>query len=522
MNTNETVLEEAIRIVNGERAQDYGDSNAMLERIVTLWEPILEECIYSGADGRHYLSINPRHVALCLIQLKVARELYSPKRDNAVDIAGYAEILSRASAKEMAECESHSAPPTIPAAAKITVGEAIGEFLTEDCPQGTNPVRWAMLDDFFLSYGSGNWGVAEADEAAFLSALAEAGIHEKRGCTNIRMHYDLAFAPENNGIFLSWDEPKTDSPNAETDFENPKCQATEVKCEATEVKCEATFSSVANFGGLDTGIEPAYPDNTDNGERRRKTDSTTEEAPPADAKSEATPKFKTGDRVRLVGGTKGNRRRGLKIGSVGTVLEDHRLPHIEWDGFDDGHCGPFNDDSNSCWAVHEDHLELVDEPVEAAVAAPGFVGNARRLEYRDAPEPAAPSSESKLDAGRDYRVRGLVTALGAPYDTVAAELKDWNLKPWGLPMRWPRPATRIEFIDRAAFEALLPRLRAGDRVRFSTSGYARSNLRPGKTGTIIEQLTPGVFMVRPDDEPKDSQGWMFEEAELVFVARGEG
>jgi hypothetical protein len=37
--------------------------------------------------------VSPMQVALCLIQLKVAREVHAPKRDNLVDIAGYARVM---------------------------------------------------------------------------------------------------------------------------------------------------------------------------------------------------------------------------------------------------------------------------------------------------------------------------------------------------------------------------------------------------------------------------------------------
>lgn len=77
---SETVLEEASRIVNGDRAADYGDAQASFDRIAALWAAILG------------VPVTAKQVALCLIQLKVSRACTSDKRDNWVDIAGYAQL----------------------------------------------------------------------------------------------------------------------------------------------------------------------------------------------------------------------------------------------------------------------------------------------------------------------------------------------------------------------------------------------------------------------------------------------
>lgn len=79
---SESVLEEAARIVNGDRAADYGDAQASFDRIAALWAPILG------------VPVTAKHVALCLIQLKVSRACTSDKRDNWVDLAGYAQLGS--------------------------------------------------------------------------------------------------------------------------------------------------------------------------------------------------------------------------------------------------------------------------------------------------------------------------------------------------------------------------------------------------------------------------------------------
>lgn len=78
----ETVLQEAERIINGERRSDYGDVRESFEQIAALWSIVI------GA------TVTAEHVALCMIQLKIARTLNGWQRDSIVDIAGYAGCLA--------------------------------------------------------------------------------------------------------------------------------------------------------------------------------------------------------------------------------------------------------------------------------------------------------------------------------------------------------------------------------------------------------------------------------------------
>lgn len=85
------VLEEADNIINGQRRDDYGGPMESFTRIAKLWEPILG------------IEISPYDVALCLIQLKVARAVNGMQRDSVVDIAGYAgciELMKREEGEE--------------------------------------------------------------------------------------------------------------------------------------------------------------------------------------------------------------------------------------------------------------------------------------------------------------------------------------------------------------------------------------------------------------------------------------
>lgn len=77
----ESILHEAHRLVHGDRGEDYGHPYDDFSRTARIWSAIL------GVD------VTPQQVALCMIGLKISREVHRPKRDNRTDIAGYAETL---------------------------------------------------------------------------------------------------------------------------------------------------------------------------------------------------------------------------------------------------------------------------------------------------------------------------------------------------------------------------------------------------------------------------------------------
>lgn len=77
---SESILMEAERIVNGERKDAYGDARLSFDNIATGWEVILGS------------KVSGRQVALCMAWLKICRESNSHKRDNLVDLAGYAHL----------------------------------------------------------------------------------------------------------------------------------------------------------------------------------------------------------------------------------------------------------------------------------------------------------------------------------------------------------------------------------------------------------------------------------------------
>lgn len=75
----ESILQEAERLINGEKRTDYGPVQESFQRIADGWSMIL--------NG---YNVTPKQIALCMIWLKISRELEKDKRDNWVDMAGYA------------------------------------------------------------------------------------------------------------------------------------------------------------------------------------------------------------------------------------------------------------------------------------------------------------------------------------------------------------------------------------------------------------------------------------------------
>lgn len=74
---DETIATEAVGLVSGDRQKAYGHPSKNFEDIARLWSVIL------GVE------VTPAQVGMCMIQVKLAREIFVPKRDNLVDAVGY-------------------------------------------------------------------------------------------------------------------------------------------------------------------------------------------------------------------------------------------------------------------------------------------------------------------------------------------------------------------------------------------------------------------------------------------------
>lgn len=76
-----SVLSEAGDLVYGPRGEDYGHPFDDFKRTAKMWSAILG------------IEIRAEQVGMCMIALKLSRQCNKPKRDNLIDIAGYAATI---------------------------------------------------------------------------------------------------------------------------------------------------------------------------------------------------------------------------------------------------------------------------------------------------------------------------------------------------------------------------------------------------------------------------------------------
>jgi|TARA_R100000149_G_C5880275_1_gene145213 hypothetical protein len=76
--TRDDILKEAMRLINGDRAKDYGDAYMNHERIAKLWSVVLDK------------KVTVKDVMMCMLCVKIARLIHADKTDNWIDICGYA------------------------------------------------------------------------------------------------------------------------------------------------------------------------------------------------------------------------------------------------------------------------------------------------------------------------------------------------------------------------------------------------------------------------------------------------
>ncbi len=95
----ETVLEEAQRLIFGDRNAAYGHPAEDFARTGRMWGAIL------GIPD-----VPPAQVGLCMAALKISREVHRPKRDNLVDLAGYAGTVAMVREREL-QAQSRTLDP---------------------------------------------------------------------------------------------------------------------------------------------------------------------------------------------------------------------------------------------------------------------------------------------------------------------------------------------------------------------------------------------------------------------------
>jgi hypothetical protein len=81
--TKESILEEAVRVTSGDRRRDYDHPEPNHKRIATMWNAYLSIRKDPSAE------ISPYDAAMLMVLLKISRDVYTSKRDNFVDAAGY-------------------------------------------------------------------------------------------------------------------------------------------------------------------------------------------------------------------------------------------------------------------------------------------------------------------------------------------------------------------------------------------------------------------------------------------------
>lgn len=86
---SDDVLTEAFKITRGDRQATYGPPDQDFRRTAGMWTALFGHMLKEGE------AFEPRHVAMAMIQLKCSREIHQRKRDNWVDMAGYASCGSR-------------------------------------------------------------------------------------------------------------------------------------------------------------------------------------------------------------------------------------------------------------------------------------------------------------------------------------------------------------------------------------------------------------------------------------------
>ena len=81
--SKQSILDEAKAIVEGSRQSDYGDARESFSRVAT---------IASVMTGKE---LAPEDCCAVLMAVKLVRESFNHKRDNLVDLCGYAELMNQ-------------------------------------------------------------------------------------------------------------------------------------------------------------------------------------------------------------------------------------------------------------------------------------------------------------------------------------------------------------------------------------------------------------------------------------------
>lgn len=79
----DTLLDDAYRLTHTDRGSDYGPPHEDYAKVAKIWTGILLPKLRSGQE------VTAAEAAMCMIGIKMSREVHKPHRDNRVDGAGY-------------------------------------------------------------------------------------------------------------------------------------------------------------------------------------------------------------------------------------------------------------------------------------------------------------------------------------------------------------------------------------------------------------------------------------------------
>ena len=152
MLNQESILEEAKRIVHGDRGENYGHPFEDFSRTAKIWSAILG------------INIEPEQVALCMVGVKISREVNRPKRDNIVDGAGYFETLDMVvNTGALVQFRFNKRQDRL----YIDIDKsrmAPGNYLLIECHRALDPEDWSQVynDSFLKRYATAlmkkQWG----------------------------------------------------------------------------------------------------------------------------------------------------------------------------------------------------------------------------------------------------------------------------------------------------------------------------------------------------------------------------
>lgn len=139
----ETILEEAQRIIYGDREQTYGHPAKNFENTAAFWRTWLLSKHGSTPP------IDTEDVAMMMTLLKLARQAHGHKRDNLVDLCGYAACIQK-----VLDYGAQARDNILPVSSPTHVSAGVP-------PEDAQPVRGRPSRLVVLGAGSGSVGGVE-------------------------------------------------------------------------------------------------------------------------------------------------------------------------------------------------------------------------------------------------------------------------------------------------------------------------------------------------------------------------